>query len=460
LNKLVATTPRDDTPSSPAPTPLGADEALTLAIDCIKEGRPRDAGALLRRILDVVPGHAGALHYAGMLAFMTGHHEDGIRLVKESLAAAPETADWHSNLGIMLLQAQDDAGGALESFRTAVALQPRHVNARNNLGVLLRLLGLPTEAEAEYRTAIDIDPNHADAYHNLAILLDATGRVAEAVTAYCHALTLQPQFANARRHLAIAYCRIGQREHAERMCREWVRLEPDSAQARHTLAAVTGIDVPLRASDSYVSDTFDHFASTFDSKLKMLHYRAPDLVAETIAAAGVAQSKALDVLDLGCGTGWCGPLLAPWARSLVGVDLSKGMLASARSKGVYDELVHGELSAYLTGVQRQFDLIVAADTVIYFGDLAPVMTAAVAALRPGGLFVFTLEEAVEPELPEGFRLEPHGRYSHRREYVERLLAPYAVELSIERADLRHEGGLPVAGLVVRAIKPRIGDGNA
>jgi len=105
-------------------------------------------------------------------------------------------------------------------------------------------------------------------------------------------------------------------------------------------------------------------------------------------------------------------------------------------------------------------MIVAADTVIYFGDLAPVMTAAVAALRPGGLFVFTLEEAVEPELPEGFRLEPHGRYSHRREYVERLLAPYAVELSIERADLRHEGGLPVAGLVVRAIKPRIGDGNA
>jgi len=456
----VTTTPRDDTPSAPAPTPISADEALALVIDCIKEGRPRDAGALLRRILEVVPGHAGALHYAGMLAFMTGHHEDGIRLVRESLAAAPGVADWHSNLGIMLLQTNDDAAGALESFRTAVALDPKHVNARNNLGVILRLLGLHTDAEAEYRTAIAINPDHADAYHNLAILLDATGRVEEAVTAYCHALTLMPKYNNARRHLAIAYCRIGKREHAVRMCREWLRLEPDSDQARHTLSAVSGIDVPLRASDAYVSTTFDQFASTFDSKLKMLHYRAPELVAEAVAAAGVPPSKALDVLDLGCGTGWCGPLLAPWAKSLVGVDLSTGMLASARSKGVYDELVHGELTAYLTACQRQFDLIVAADTIIYFGDLAPVMSAALAALRPGGLLVFTLEEAVDVEPPEGFQLEPHGRYTHRREYVASLLAPHVTELSIERAELRHEGGVPVAGLVVRALKSRIGDGNA
>ncbi|HJV94678.1 MAG TPA: tetratricopeptide repeat protein, partial [Albitalea sp.] len=341
----MAIPPRDDT-SRPAPTPISADEALKVAIDCIKEGRPRDAGALLRRILEVVPGHAGALHYAGMLAFMTGHRDDGIRLVKESLVADPGVADWHSNLGIMLLQAHNDAGGALEAFRTAVALDPRHVNARNNLGVLLRLLGLHTDAEAEYRTAIATNPKHADAYHNLAILLDETGRVPEAVTAYCHALTLKPQYGGARRQLAIAYCRIGQRENAVRMCQEWLRLEPDSEEARHTLAAVTGVDVPSRASDGYVARTFDEFAATFESKLARLQYRAPDLVTEAIAAAGVPASKSLDVLDLGCGTGWCGPLLAAWARHLVGVDLSMGMLGSARTKGVYDELVQSELTAY------------------------------------------------------------------------------------------------------------------
>lgn len=456
----MATLPRDESPADPAPTPISADDAVKLVIDCIKEGRPRDAGALLRRILEVVPGHPGALHYAGMLAFMTGHPEDGIRLVKASLEAAPGMADWHSNLGIMLLQAHDDAAGALEAFRTAVALDPKQFNARSNLGVLLRLLGLHTDAEAEYRTAIALNPDHADAYHNLAILLDATGRVAEAVTAYCHALTLRPQYAAARRQLAIAYCRIGQRDNAVRMCQEWLRLEPDSDEARHTLAAVSGLDVPARASDGYVSRTFDQFAATFESKLSRLHYRAPELVAEALAGAGVPQSKSLDVLDLGCGTGWCGPLLAPWARHLVGVDLSRGMLTAARGKAVYDELIESELTAYLLGSQRQFDVIVAADTLIYFGDLAPALSAAIAALRPGGVFVFTLEEAADAGASEPFRLEPHGRYTHTRDHVERLLAPHAVAVTVTRADLRNEGGLPVAGLVVRAIKPRIGDGDA
>ena len=53
------------------------------------------------------------------------------------------------------------------------------------------------------------------------------------------------------------------------------------------------------------------------------------------------------MLDAGCGTGLCGPLIAPYARRLVGVDLSERMLAQARARDVYDELVKGELTAYL-----------------------------------------------------------------------------------------------------------------
>src|ERR1043165_10047542 len=108
------------------------------------------------------------------------------------------------------------------------------------------------------------------------------------------------------------------------------------------------------------------------------------------------------------------------------------MLAPARSKGVDDELVHAEITAYLTACGRQFDLIVSADTLVYFGDLAHLMTGALAAMRPGGLFVFTLEEAVGPDAPEAYRLAPHGPYTHRSEYVERLLGPFGVEVSVER----------------------------
>jgi predicted TPR repeat methyltransferase len=129
------------------------------------------------------------------------------------------------------------------------------------------------------------------------------------------------------------------------------------------------------------------------------------------------------------------------------------MLKAAAGKQVYDELVHAEITAYLATCGRQFDVIVGADSLIYFGDLAPVVTAAVDALRPGGQLVFTLEEAVDSGPSDTFRLEPPGRYVHRPEYVERLMATLGVDVLVTRADLRNEGGLPVAGLVVRASTP-------
>ena len=55
-------------------------------------------------------------------------------------------------------------------------------------------------------------------------------------------------------------------------------------------------------------------------------------------------SQRLDVLDAGCGTGLCGVLVAPFARRLVGVDLSDGMLAHAGDKNIYHALIRAELT--------------------------------------------------------------------------------------------------------------------
>jgi len=158
-----------------------------------------------------------------------------------------------------------------------------------------------------------------------------------------------------------------------------------------------------------------------------------------------------DVLDIGCGTGLCGPLLAPYARHLVGVDLSRGMLEHARGKKVYDELVHAELTAYLRQLDRSFDVIVTADTLVYFGALDDVIAAAASVLRPGGVLVFTVEEDVEGA-SDSYCLRPHGRYTHRAEYVERLLVAAGLQPTVGRAELRKESGRPVAGLVVTAKK--------
>ncbi|MCX4239251.1 class I SAM-dependent DNA methyltransferase [Paraliomyxa miuraensis] len=62
---------------------------------------------------------------------------------------------------------------------------------------------------------------------------------------------------------------------------------------------------------------------------------------------GLLERRDLDVLDAGCGTGLCAPLLRPLARTLVGVDLSGKMLDQARRRGGYDELIEAELTEML-----------------------------------------------------------------------------------------------------------------
>jgi predicted TPR repeat methyltransferase len=138
---------------------------------------------------------------------------------------------------------------------------------------------------------------------------------------------------------------------------------------------------------------------------------------------------------------------------LVGVDLSEGMLAHAKDKNVYHALIKADLTDYLRDHSEAFDLIVSADALVYFGDLTGVIAALAGALRPNGLVVFTLEQAVEDSVRVDYRLELHGRYSHGQAYVERLLTSCGLQSKIVQAELRMEAGAPVPGLVVRAAKP-------
>ena len=156
------------------------------------------------------------------------------------------------------------------------------------------------------------------------------------------------------------------------------------------------------------------------------------------------------MLDAGCGTGLCGPLIAPYARRLVGVDLSARMLARARDRDIYDELVKHELTAFMAASAGAFDVIVSADTLVYFGPLEGVVAAAANALRPGGLLIFTVEECIGCDA--GYVLSVSGRYCHAREYLDRVLTEANLEPLIVPAELRLEAGDPVPGLVVRATR--------
>jgi predicted TPR repeat methyltransferase len=446
----VSSAPEQTPEATDSSRELTLDEALAVAILLQKNEDYAAAHEVYRRVLEAAPEHPRALHYAGLLAHQQGRNDEALALIERGLVLQPNEADWHSNLGIVL-QSAARLDEAIDAYRSAIAIDPSHANAHNNLGVLLRARGEPAEAEAAYRTAIRLDPAHIDAWTNLGILLNALKRTQEAAACYSKVITLRPKHRDARKLLAMAHCTLGEVDEAAGIFEEWLAEEPDDPIARHMLAACTGRGVPQRASDGFVRTTFDSFAASFESKLAKLSYRAPALIAAMLAECGLEPAHRLDVLDAGCGTGLCGTLVAPFARTLSGVDLSEGMLKQAAEKNIYQTITRAELTAYLRDHHETFDLIVSADTLVYFGELSDVIATAARALRPNGLLVFTLEHAIGQD-DTAYRLERHGRYSHGQNQVERLLTTAGLRPKIAQAELRMEAGTPVPGLVVGAVK--------
>ena len=64
-----------------------------------------------------------------------------------------------------------------------------------------------------------------------------------------------------------------------------------------------------------------------------LNYRAHLILRELADLVLIETPSALDILDLGCGTGSTGAAFAPIARRLDGVDLSPRMIEQARARG-------------------------------------------------------------------------------------------------------------------------------
>ncbi len=431
---------------------LGIDEAFAYAQRLHRTGDVAGAAELYRRILEVVPDHADALHYLGVTSHQLGQSNAALEWIGKSLKLAPDSPDAHNNLG-NVLRTQGRLEEASAAYERALALRPDDADALNNLGTILNARRRSREAIRLYRRVLELAPEHVEAHHNLGNSYLALGEAENALDAYRCALLLRPYDGASYRRLGAAFYALGRVEEAAGVYRRWLDLQPQDPEARHLVAATAGGEVPARASDEFIQRLFDRFAASFDQVLERLAYKAPAAVAEAVAEAIGPPAGNLDVLDAGCGTGLGGPWLRGYARRLVGMDLSEKMIRVAAERGVYDEFVVAELVRHLRRHPSEYDLVTAIDTLCYFGDLGEVAEGLACTLRAGGHAVFTAERAEEHEVPRGFRLNANGRYSHSDGYLRQVLASAGLSVSPSRTtELRLEAGKPVLGVVVVAGK--------
>lgn len=432
------------------------------AIDLLQAGRVDEAGPLLRQALDLDPQDPDGLHFMGMWCQAQNRLADAEQWVRQSLDVLPANAGALNNLANLLVL-QGRADEALEVYERAVELTEATPQAAPMLANMTLLhLGRHRRAEAEAvaRRAVQADDSFATAWFLLSRALIDGGQIKEGLLANSRGVLLvhrnrdqlPPEAQVERGQVLYALMIVGQRDEAIRMYREWAEEEPDNAVVQHQLLAAVGTDAPPRASDAYLEQMFNAFADTFDSKLASLGYRAPELITQALQAAVGEPASLLDLCDAGCGTGWCGPLVRPWARRLAGCDLSVGMLRKARDRKCYDALHRAELVYYLDTQPEAFDVVMAADVLCYFGELERAFAAAHRALRGGGWLLFSVESLPEHEAA-GHRLMPTGRYVHHERYLRDALREAGFdEPRLQAENLRAETGVPVKGWVVTARK--------
>lgn len=232
----------------------------------------------------------------------------------------------------------------------------------------------------------------------------------------------------------------------------WLVAYPGHEVANHLLSSLTGSPIPEQASSKFVTLSFDAAAATFDDAMQNFQYRGPDLIQSLLIDRVGASTQLNRILDAGCGTGRLGEVLRSYSKELNGVDLSPQMLSTAKATQLYDHLECEDMFAYLNDSAPQFDLIVAADSFNYFGNLKRLISACFSALRKDGWLVFSLQEG--PLDKDSYFLRYDGSYIHSPQYlIEELGEAGVLGGSIRRAVIRQQFGQSIWALLSAVQRP-------
>jgi predicted TPR repeat methyltransferase len=336
---------------------------------------------------------------------------------------------------------------AQDCFEQALVLAPGRPSVLLNLGITRMRLGRWEDSIEPLQQSLAAQADSVDGWLALGMALYRLGRLDEALAAYRQVLEREPSQALAWGESASVLREMEQPQEAIAHYERALALWPEHELYRYYLSALRGEPGPPQAPREYVMKLFDQYADDFESHLVgTLHYRGHRHLIEHLPAA--APTRFERVLDLGCGTGLCGPLIRARAGILWGVDLAPGMVDKSRALGVYDHLAQGDATEFLLHCEPRWDLVLASDVLIYVGALEALFEALSAKMQPGGWLAFTAERCdAQPNEAAQPRLLPSLRYAHPLSYLQATAARHGwVWHSHHEATLRLHEGQPMPAL--------------
>jgi predicted TPR repeat methyltransferase len=430
--------------------PSDATSHSNLAFVLAQMGEIDEAMKGYERALEITPDNPSMQTNLGKLRGGSGRFEEAMKCYEHAIAAKPDHIEALYQMG-RALKKLNRPKEAAKYFTRAFRVTWRASLVKDSwdgrilmtLGESLMSVRCTKDALKCFRRAAEVNPKAVGTHYQSGVAHSQLGQFKRAVPCFRRAIEMDSQIFQFHKNLELALMQLGQYEDAALSLKTALEIRPEDHSVRHFLGAVSSHPSDKASLNKYVEDLFDDYAETFDDHLvNVLNYRVPELLRLAIGHEGDAEEAVWNVIDLGCGTGLCGLLFRDLADKLVGVDLSSAMLDQARKRDVYDELLQTDVTEALAHATELYDLVIAADVMIYVGDLAPLFEACARALRSGGRFAFTIESTDR----NSYFIDSSGRYRHSPEYIRNLATDHHFQIDrSEEIAIRKEFGKAVEG---------------
>ncbi|WP_038559573.1 methyltransferase [Neorickettsia helminthoeca] len=176
-----------------------------------------------------------------------------------------------------------------------------------------------------------------------------------------------------------------------------------------------------------VKEKFEYLAQDYVEKFLIgKQYVGHKLIFEGLRAILGEALMSSSILDLGCGTGVCAHFLklSGVVGNTCGVDISENMLEIAKrcladGKAVFDSISQENIGSFLSSNKDKYDLIIAADSFTYLGDLQDVIPQCVDALNDDGVLVVLVRSHKQEGIDYIFDLHKTA-FSYSFEYMNNL----------------------------------------
>lgn len=357
-------------------------------------------------------------------------------------------ADAYANLGNLYFK-ENELKKAEDAYKRALGVDKDFLNAHHNLALVLYAENRLTEALEHLRSVIILEPNHTSGLYNLAIILEETGDYSEAAGLYFNLLSQQKEIQDLEFRIQNVLTLLAKgdkkdKKQALSFAKGWVKSFPSSVVGRYLNASLTGEKVSKELSTAYAEALYDAFAPSYDKKMEKLESKTLSEI------KALLPKKAKNILDLGCGTGGLTTVLKAGFDVLVGVDISKQMLALAEQKGGYTKLYHQDVLSFIKEDTSCYDLIVASEVTPYFSDIEAFLIDIKERLALDGSLILTFELGANEQ---GVQLSESSRFVYEKGFLERLFQTLGFQVLVQKeVPLRKEGDSFANGLIVQLKK--------